>query len=159
MATQNGSHQNDNLANAVQQTLLEYPPLRASGSGVQVDARSGAVTLSGVVRSQAIKDTAERFARQVKGVSAVENRLTVDSDVEVAIAGALAADVRTRVGFPGILVGVVYGIAFLKGSVKSAEIKTAASEVAAKIHGVIRVSNELIAPAAPAAKAAAAKPA
>lgn len=159
MATQNSSHQNDNLANAVRQTLLQYPPLRASGTGVQVDANNGAVTLSGVIRSQASKDTAERLARQVKGVSVVENRLTVDSDVEVAVAQALAADARTRSGFPGILVGVVYGIAFLKGSVISAEIKSAAGEIAAKIQGVLRVSNELIAPAVPPAKAVAAKPA
>ncbi len=155
MATRNGSHQNDDLANAVRQTLLQYPPLRASGSGVQVDAESGAVTLSGVVRSQAIKETAEQLAWKVKGVSAIENHLTVDSDVEVAVAQALASDTRTRAGFPGILIGVVYGVAYLKGTVASAEIKNAASEIAAKIKGVLRVSNELIAPAKPAQVAAA----
>ncbi len=157
MATQNGSHQNNNLALSVRQTLMQYTPLRASGMGIQVEAKSGTVVLSGIVRSRATKETLEQMARRVRGVSAVENRLTVDEDVEVAVAQALAADARTRLGFPGILVGVVYGMVFLKGSVASAEIKNAAGEIAAKIQGALRVSNGLVAPAAQPAKAAAAK--
>src|SRR5574341_750242 len=117
MATQNGSDQNDTLATAIRYALEQYTPVRSTGGGIKVSARGGIVTLSGSVRSQSTKDTAAQLALKVKGVTAVENRLTVDSDLEVAIAQALASDTRTRAGFPGILVGAVYGTAFLKGMV------------------------------------------
>ncbi len=153
MANQTGSHQNDVLAISVREKLRQYAPLRLPVNDLQVGSRNGAVTLSGKVRSQAIKNTAEELARKVRGVSTVENRLIADTDVEVAVAQALASDARTRAGFPGILVGVVYGTAFLKGTVASAEIKKAAGEIAAKVPGVLRVSNELVAPAAQSVKA------
>jgi hypothetical protein len=112
MAAQNGSQQNNNLAIAVREKLMQYAPLRLPVNDLQVGALNGTVTLSGRVRSQAIKTTAEELARKVRGVSAVENRLVADTDVEVAVAQALAADVRTYAAFPGILVGVVWHCVF-----------------------------------------------
>jgi osmotically-inducible protein OsmY len=159
MADQDRSNQNDDLAISVRNKLMEYAPLRLAGNRLQVEAQSGVVTLSGNVRSQAVKDTAEQLALKVRRVGKVENRLIADTNLEIAIAQALASDARMRAGFPGILVGVVYGNAFLKGTVPSPEIKKAAGEMAAKVPGVLRVSDELAAPAAQPAKAPAAPPA
>lgn len=128
---------------AVHDALDAYTPIHIWGDGVQIDAHAGTVVLSGVVRSRSAKETAERIAGKVKGVSAVDNRLVVDPDVELAVAQALAADPRTRGAFPGILVGVVFGVTYLKGSVPTAEMKSAAEEIARKIPGVKFVSNEL----------------
>ncbi len=137
----------EDMVMAVRDALDQYAPIHIWGDGIQLDARGGTVFLTGVTRSRSSKETAERIAKSVKGVTAVENRLVVDPDVELAIAQALAADPRTRGGFPGILVGVVFGVAFLKGTVPSADMKAAAEEIASKIPGVRSVSNELVAPA------------
>ncbi len=146
----------EDLVMAVRDALDRYTPIHIWGDGVQIDARSGTVTLSGVVRSRSAKETAGRSAKSVKGVSTVDNRLVVDPDVELAIAQALAADPRTQGAFPGILVGVVFGTTFLKGTVATAEMKAAATEIASKIPGVKSVSHELVITQEP--KAAPGKP-
>ncbi len=133
----------EELITAVRDALNQYTPIHIWGDGIQIDARAGTVTLAGVTRSRSSKETAERIARSVKGVSMVQNHLVVDPDVELAIAQALAADPRTQGGFPGILIGVVFGVTFLKGTVPTAEMKAAAEEIARKIPGVRSVSNEL----------------
>jgi osmotically-inducible protein OsmY len=152
----------EELIVAVRDALDQYAPVHIWGDGIQIDARAGTVVLSGVTRSRSSKETAERIARSVKGVSSVDNRLVVDPDVELAIAQALAADPRTRGGFPGILVGVVFGVTFLKGTVPTAEMKAAAEEIARQIPGVKSVSNELTVlqevKAAPGKPAVAARP-
>ncbi len=153
----------EKLIVAVHDALDQYPPIRSWGDGVEIDARNGTVTLSGVARSRSAKETAGRIAQSVKGASTVDNRLVVDPDVELAIAQALAADPHTRAAFPGILVGVVFGVAYLKGTVPTTEMKAAAEEIARKIPGVRTVSNELAITqdvhAAPAKSAMAASPA
>ena len=132
------------LTTAVRDALMRHTPIRVWGHNVDVDVHAGIVILSGVARSRAARETAEKLARGVRGVTSVENQIVVDNDVEVAVAQALASDPRTRAGFPGILVGVVFGVAYLKGMVGSAEIKNAATEIIGRVAGVQRVSNELI---------------
>lgn len=135
------------LATAVQDALNQYTPIRVWENNIQVSAQGGTVVLSGSVRSVTMKEIADERARGVKGVSAVQNQLVVDAEIETAVAQALAADARTRAGFPGILVGVVFGVVYLKGNVASAEMKNAATEIASRVAGVRRVSNELLTPA------------
>ncbi len=131
------------LINAVRDALSKYDPVRIWGDDVHLGAHGSTITLSGYVRSRSAKEMAGKLASQVNGVSAVQNNLNVDADLELAIAQALAADPRTQGAFPGILVGTVFGVVYLKGAVKTPEIKTAAGEIAAKIPGVQNVSNEL----------------
>lgn len=132
------------LARTVRDALEKYAPIRIWGHNIQIDAHAGTVTLLGIARSHTVKEIAERLVRGVKGVSAVQNKLVVDFDIEIDVAQALASDPRTRAGFPGILVGVVFGITYLKGIVASAEIKSAATEITRRVPGVRLVSNELI---------------
>lgn len=128
---------------AVREALDAYSPTHSWGDGIQVRAHAGAIVLAGAVRTHSAKETAEQIVRRVKGVTAVENALTVDAAMELAIAQALAADARTHDAFPGILVGVVFGVCYLKGAVPTAEVKAAAGEIARKVEGVRSVSNEL----------------
>ncbi len=143
-----GSTQHDaDLTLAVCDSFDRHVTLRIWKHSIQVQAKAGTVVLTGAVRSQSDKEIAGKSAQGVKGVTAVENQLVVDSDLELAIAQALAADSRTLAGFPGILIGVVFGVAYLKGTAPTAEIKKAAGEIASQIAGVLRISNELIVPA------------
>ncbi len=142
-----GSTQHDaDLAVAVCESFDRHATLRIWKRSIEVQANAGTVVLTGAVRSQSDKEIAEKSARGVKGVTAVENQLVVDGDLELAIAQALAADSRTRAGFPGILIGVVFGVAYLKGTAPTAEVKKTAGEIASKIVGVLRISNELVVP-------------
>ncbi len=142
------SPQDAELEERVREEVLGYATLRIWGHAFQVQARGGTVRLVGHVRTQVSKETAERVARQVPGVQNVKNELWVDTDLEIAVAQALANDPRTVKGFPGILVGSAFGEIFLKGAVASPEIKSAASEIAAKVPGVREVTNELTVPEA-----------
>lgn len=150
------------LEEAAREALQRYGTLRIWGHALQIQASHGVVTLEGHVRTIGSKETAERLIRQVPGIREVKNNLYVDTDLEIAVAQALAADPRTVDGFPGILVGCAFGEIFLKGSVASQDMKKAAGEIAARVPGVREVTNELAAPEppkpAPAAKPAA-KPA
>ncbi len=135
------------LEQAVRDAILQYGTLRIWGHAFQVEANEGIVALAGHVRTAVSKETAERIVRRVPGVKAIKNGLIVDTELEVAVAQALANDPRTVGGFPGILVGSAFGELFLKGTVSSHEIKEAASQVAAQVPGVREVTNELVAPA------------
>ncbi len=134
------------LEQAVRDAILRYGTLRIWGHAFQVETDGGTVTLAGHVRTAVSKETAERIVRQVNGVKTVKNQLIVDTELEVAVAQALADDARTVNGFPGILVGSAFGEIFLKGEVASQEIKDAASQVAAQVPGVREVTNELAVP-------------
>ena len=135
--------QNETLITAVRHALDRYDPIRILRDKIQIDANDGTVVLSGIVRSRTAKEIAEKMVRQVKGVNGVENRLIADAEVELSVAQALGADARTQSAFPGILVGVVFGLVYLKGQVPTPEIKKAAAEIAAKVPGVRSISNEL----------------
>ncbi len=130
----------------VREAFAKYDPLRMFGDALHIIARGGNVILNGPVRSHSARENAAQLAAKVNGVTKVENNLVVDTDLEVLVAQALAADPRTQVLFPGVLVGVVFGVAYLKGEAPSAQVKQAAAEVAAKVPGVVAVSNDLSTP-------------
>lgn len=130
----------------VRDALRAYDPLHMFDDALNINARGGTVTLSGPVRSRSAWENAAQLVGKVNGVTRLENKLVVDLDVEVLVAQALAADPRTQVLFPGVLVGVVFGMVYLKGEAPSADVKVAATEVASKVPGVVAVSNELVTP-------------
>ncbi len=142
--TFNATRRDESLEQAVRDALAHYAPLQMWQHSIDLQAGEGTVVLSGHARSQAEKEIAEKLVRAVRGVTSVENKLIVDGDLEVAVAQALGIDARTGSAFPGILVGVVFGTAFLKGRIASEDVKKAAGEIASRVAGVQRVSNELI---------------
>ncbi len=131
------------LALAVRDALTRYTPLHIWDDQVQVTVRGDTVTLSGLVRTGTAKEIAGNLAREVQGVAQVDNQLVVDAETEIAVAQALAADTRLAQSFPGILVGVVFGVVYLKGTVPTLQDKTRANQIALAVPGVRRVSNEL----------------
>ncbi len=143
----NGNNPNDQeLEERVRETLARYSTLRIWGHSVSIEAHDGVITLEGHVRTRTGRETAERLVRETPGVKDVENELYIDTDLEIAVARALAENPVTANSFPGILVGSGFGEIFLKGHVVSAEVKQTAGDVAATIPGVLRVVNELVAP-------------
>jgi hyperosmotically inducible periplasmic protein len=56
------------------------------GLDIDVDTRNGRVTLSGSVDNAQARDIAERLANNTNGVTAVNNRLTVDRNAERTVA-------------------------------------------------------------------------
>jgi hyperosmotically inducible protein len=139
------------LEQAVRTAMERYTPLRMWRHSFQIQASNGKATLTGNARSQAEKEVAGNLARAVKGVTTVDNQLIADGDLELAVAQALSVDERTSDAFPGILVGVVFGTVYLKGTAASEAVKKAAGEIASRIKNVRLVSNELILPAKAAA--------
>ncbi len=155
------SVQDEELAQAAERALLNYPGVRVWTDALKLKANNGIVEIGGHVRTRAEREVTEDVVLKVKGVKDVVSNLFVDTDLEIAVGAALGNDPRTRGSFPGILVGSAFGEIYLKGNVASEEIKKAAGEIAAKVNGVRSVNNQLVAPEPPkpAAPAAAAKPA
>ncbi len=107
------------LEDVVRTAIQRYGTLRIWGHAMSVEVTDGIVTLSGHVRTRVSKTTVEDLVSKVEGVRGVKNELFVDTDLEIAVAQALAQDSRTVKGFPGILVGSGFGEIFLKGAVAS----------------------------------------
>jgi osmotically-inducible protein OsmY len=65
------------LATAVKSSLAKDPQL-ASAASVKVNAKTGRVTLSGVVETSAERENAGRLACSAKGVKVVYNEIDVE---------------------------------------------------------------------------------
>lgn len=158
MATLNETQVQDSaLVERVRAAVMHTLALPVWGESIAVKAENGVVELGGYVRTRVLKEKVLQAAWRAQGVHDVKNNLLVDTELEVMVAQALGADTRTQAGFPGILVGSAFGEIYLKGNVKSLELKKAAEEVAKKVPGVVAVVNQLVAPEPP--KPVAAKPA
>ncbi len=140
----------ESLALAARAALRNHPPIRMWKDAIHIRVQGDSITLSGMVRNDTTRELAERLVKGVSGVQSVDNQLVSDDQVEVAVAEALGGDPRVSGSFPGILVGVIFGIAYLKGTAPTEQVKAAAGEIAATVPGVHSVSNELI--VAPGAK-------
>lgn len=109
--------------------------------------RDGAVTVRGHTRSQVQRRRVEELIRQIPGVRDIENQTIADDELEVAVAGALAQDSRTRGQF--IRVRTRLGYVNLLGDVPDADVRAAAEEVAGRVPGVRAVMNFLRTPGEP----------
>ena len=65
----------DAIYDNVRRKLASDPVVK--GGGLQVDVKTGAVTLRGTVDEQKQKDRATRLAKKVAGVKSVTNEMTV----------------------------------------------------------------------------------
>lgn len=162
MASMTGTEQaqrsDTELAQRVSQAIEKVFSLHIWTHALSTTVTNGDVELSGYVRTQTLKERIAMAVRSLQGVQNVKNDLIVDTELERTVAQALAADPRTAAGFPGILVGSVFGVIFLKGQVDSQDIKKAAELVAKQVPNVRAAVNALDAPEPP-KPAAPAKPA
>lgn len=121
----------------------EYPPFRELILPIEVSVDSGEVTLTGWVRTPAMKHMATVLTEEVPGVKEVHNRLFVDDDLERAVALALEQEPDLEDDFPGIRVDVLAGVVTLWGEVTSDKERKKAEEIARRIPGVRKVVNDL----------------
>ncbi|HET8691075.1 MAG TPA: BON domain-containing protein [Steroidobacteraceae bacterium] len=121
---------------------------------INVDVNRGVVKLSGFVDSAEQKSQAASIARNVDGVTSVQNDLAVkkgdgstagevvdDSVLTAKVKAALIADSSTKAH--QINVETNQGVVQLSGFVDNAAAKTAAADVAKSVTGVKDVKNEL----------------
>ncbi|HEY7351047.1 MAG TPA: BON domain-containing protein [Ktedonobacterales bacterium] len=130
------------LEEDVRQALWDYPRLRIDLGAVKAHAQCNEVWLLGHVSSDINRRLMEDLTRAVPGVRDVHNELIADTDLAVAVAGALAEHEETR----GLPIGVypTLGEVYLRGLTPTEEAKQAAEKVATEAHGVKAIHNELI---------------
>jgi hyperosmotically inducible protein len=126
---------------------------RVSGWEVNVDTKSGVVSLTGKVDSAEAKARAEQVARDIDGVREVRNNLQVVSEARRERVDAKDGDLKDRIErqisqdsrFKGadIDVKVNDGVVQLTGEVDTVGQSAAASERARRVPGVRAVKNEL----------------
>ena len=131
------------IVSAVQEALGRYDPIRVTKSHIEVIPKDGKVTLSGHVLTVAIKQMAAYLAAGVTGVEEVENSLVADSEIEQAVAWALATDERTRLTTERIQINALLGHVMLKGPVLSEGVVLAAAVIVRAVAGVTDVTNRL----------------
>jgi len=135
----------------VKAALIADPVTKAHQ--IDVETFKGTVQLNGFVDSSASKERASQVARGTKGVTAVQNNLTVKTDprsgeqvvddgaITAKVKAALAGDPRTKAH--QVNVEVREGVVQLSGFVDNAEAKATAAELARNVEHVRSVNNQI----------------
>ncbi len=96
-------------------------------SGVYADVNDGVVTLTGQVKDETAKASAETTAKGVKGVKSVNNNLSVappPAPVEITADDPLKASVDNTIkAYPGVTANVKDGVVTLTGQIKKADLQ------------------------------------
>ena len=122
--------------------------------GVKVDSFKGTVQLSGFVDTYAQKSRAGDITKHVQGVRAVENNITVKSDLgrstgEYVDDKSLTSRVNRTLAnnpeykFDQVIVTVDKGTVQLSGFVNTVDQKTEAGNLASGVQGVKQVDNNI----------------
>jgi len=134
------------IKRALEEAFLHDP--RVFSFNPRVAVSNGYVTLSGTVDNLAANRAAEQDARNTAGVHGVRNQLkvrpaksAVDTQLVQAVSEALLRD--PLVDKHQIRVSAQNGVVTLRGAVDSGFEKATAEGVAARIRGVVSVSNRL----------------
>lgn len=135
----------------VKAALIADPVTKAHQ--IDVETFKGTVQLNGFVDSSASKSRASEVARGTKGVTAVQNNLTVKTDprtgeqvmddgaITMKVKAALVGDPRTKAH--QVNVETREGVVQLSGFVDNSEAKSTAEELARAVDNVKSVDNEL----------------
>lgn len=136
----------------VKTALVENPSTKARQ--IDVQTQGGVVQLNGFVDSAAAKAAAETTARNVAGVSKVDNNLEVrgaqrsvggvidDATITTRIKAAMVVDNRTKAY--EVDVKTNQGTVLLGGFVATAAEKSAAQQLANSVEGVTKVENNIV---------------
>jgi hyperosmotically inducible periplasmic protein len=135
----------------VKAALIADPVTKAHQ--IDVETFKGTVQLNGFVDTAASKERAGEVARGTKGVTKVQNNLTVKTDprsasdmvddgaITAKVKAALAGDPRTKAH--QVNVETREGVVQLSGFVDNSEAKSTAEELARSVDNVKSVDNEL----------------
>jgi len=139
--------QEQKLQAAVQQAILNS--MQHSGEGINVDVQGGLVRLWGVVDVLAEKRRLEEVVKQVAGVAAVDNSLTVawenmgdDQGLQLAVQERLEA---AQLNLNEIQVQVDSGVVYLYGEVETAAEEALAIQQSEHVPGVKAVFSQIAA--------------
>jgi hyperosmotically inducible periplasmic protein len=148
-----GEQVDDSTLTARVKTALVKELGASDSARTDVETFRGRVQLNGYVGSDEKKAAASRIARNVSGVSSVENNLRVatssrsagqyidDNVITAKIKTAMARD--PVVAAHEVNIDVRQGVVQLAGFVDSSEQKSRAGEIAREVEGVDRVDNQL----------------
>jgi hyperosmotically inducible protein len=137
------------LTTAVKAKLITVDINSTASLGVHVSG--GVATLTGAVRSASARAKTVAAARSVKGITAVHDRLHIDSRVpdigqrlsDAALAGRIAGAIFTQTGTNGVKVDVHAGAVTLHGHITDPKVRTAAVDTARNTSGVHSVTDEM----------------
>ena len=97
-------------------------------AGAYVDVKDGVVTLTGEVKDDAAKASAETFAKGINGVKSVVNNLTVapppSAPVVITADDPLKVSVDATIKtYPGVSATIQDGVVTLTGEIKRADLQ------------------------------------
>jgi osmotically-inducible protein OsmY len=139
------SRPDDVLVALVNQALWEDTLLRRTDyRQIHVRVENGIAYLSGYVSFPSMSSGAERAALKVDGIWKVENDLTIDRDLEIAVAQAIGNDPLARNA--RVFVGVKNGFVTLTGQAPGLDSRRAAQEQAVAMPRVRGVINSIRVP-------------
>lgn len=121
--------------------LEQQQALRTTTSAIVVEARPGELALKGRVRTNNLRNLAQRLARSAVNGWQLRNELISDEQLAVDIAAKLAHDPRTATA--DVRCEIFLGVAHLKGVVRSEEQHQAVLELARQDPGVVGVNDYL----------------
>jgi osmotically-inducible protein OsmY len=128
-------YSDDSIQAEIWEAVGRYEVVRALDIGsFSISVQEGHVLLTGHVSKKYHHDLIEEIACSISGVSAVQNKLVVDSDLIIQVAQALSRDERTRSFI--LPVSCSHGWIRLGGVVSSRELQIAAEEIAAQVPSV-----------------------
>jgi osmotically-inducible protein OsmY len=122
-----------------------------STTSLGVHVSRGVATLTGAVRTSAIRTKLVAATRSVAGIHVVRDQLRVDPtspDVsqrlsDAALAGRIAGAIFTETGTTGVKVDVHDGVVTLRGSINDPRVRTAAVDTARNTSGVRAVIDNM----------------
>jgi osmotically-inducible protein OsmY len=111
---------------------------------IHAEVRNSIAYLYGYVSFPSEKMRAERAVLKTDSILKVENRLTIDRELQIAVAQAIGKDPRTKKA--RICIGSHHGFITLSGEASDLEARTAAQEKAVSIPDVRGVLNSIHVP-------------
>ena len=107
--------------------------------GIRLWVLDGVATLEGNVRNSSARADAERVARSTDGVAAVDDRVVVDWDLELAVASYISRTAPQLL--PDLVVHAHLGVVRLEGRDSSRETKDAVIQGIRSIPGVREIKD------------------
>ena len=134
---------NLDLYEAVHDAINDLNIVRESDVVIHVNVLNGEAELKGVVLSRIMRRAVLQAAASVPRIKRVIDNLMTDPDIEVVIGQALAQEKSLWAADNEISVMSYRGNVTLSGKVPTGDAMQKATEIAAKIPGVVNVINRL----------------
>lgn len=131
--------QAERVAWQVHDLLAQEQALRTTTSDIVVEASEGLLKLKGRVRTNLLRNLAQRRAQVAANGWHLQNRLVSDEAIGLSLAGRLAMDPRTAAA--NIRIEVYLGTVYLKGFAQTMGQRAAAVELANTEAGVRGVED------------------